>query len=394
MATPDAQRLLGRLVACPSVAGHDNIDLIAEIADRLQSAGAAVRIHDSDRPGAQMLHAVLGPQDAPHGVLLAAHGDVVPVDGQRWTSDPFALRIDDGRMYGRGAADMKGFIAATLAAVAKAPVSSLRAPLHVAISHDEELGCVGVPRLLDALAETGAVAAPLAGVVVGEPTQLRVVDRHKGKVSFEITLRGRAAHSATPSHGVNAVRAAAHLIVALEQLEAELHDECSDPGFEVPHATVGIGPIAGGVALNIVPERCTLKVETRMLPDQAPEEVAERVEAVAQRVARTMAGTAPDAGIDVARIAGYPPLRPAAGQATFAARVAAITGEPAGGAVDFGTEAGVYQARLGVPVVVCGPGAMAQGHTADEYLEVTQLGGAEALVAGIIAELSRSAADA
>ena len=197
----DATVLLRRLVAFPSIAGADNRSLIAEIAERLDDAGARVTVLAGTRPGTQVLHAVLGPADAPGGLLLAAHGDVVDVEGQPWSSDPFMLRSKDGRLYGRGATDMKGFIAATLAAATSARPSSLMAPLHVAISHDEELGCAGVGPLLDVLAEGDGLTAPLAGVVVGEPTELRVVDRHKGKAAFDITVHGRAAHSATPSSG-------------------------------------------------------------------------------------------------------------------------------------------------------------------------------------------------
>ena len=178
----------------------------------------------------------------------------------------------------------------------------------MAISHDEELACAGIAPLLDALGG-GGVAAPLAGVVVGEPTELRVVDRHKGKAAIDITLRGRAAHSATPSAGVNAVRAAAHLIVALEELERQLATEASDAAFSVPHATIGIGPIDGGVAVNIVPDRCTLKIEARVLPGQPLDAIAERIGDVASRIG-TMTATAPEAGADVDRVAGYPALTP------------------------------------------------------------------------------------
>jgi acetylornithine deacetylase len=381
MPTIDATGLLGRLVGHASVAGTDNGELIAEIAELLDDAGATVAIHPGTRPGARLLHAVLGPESAPGGVLLAAHGDVVDVEGQRWTSDPFALRVDDGRLYGRGATDMKGFVAATLVAVAGAgaDASTLKAPLHVAISHDEELGCVGVPPLLDALAGPDGGRAPLAGVIVGEPTGLRVIDRHKGKLAVDITVRGRAAHSATPSLGVNAVRAAAHLIVGLEQLERALADQMSDDAFGVPHATIGIGPIAGGVALNIVPDRCSLKVEARLLPGQSVDGVAARIDEVAAGVDAV--------GVEVRRVAGYPPLAPGAGDGAFAARVAEVAGRGLGGAVDFGTEAGLYRERLRVPVVVCGPGSMAQGHIADEFLAAEQLAAAERFVAGLIDQL-------
>jgi acetylornithine deacetylase len=216
---------------------------------------------------------------------------------------------------------------------------------------------------------------------------LRVVDRHKGKAAIDITLRGRAAHSATPAAGVNAVRAAAHLIVALEDLERQLATEASDAAFSVPHATIGIGPIDGGVAVNIVPDRCTLKIEARVLPGQPLDAIAERIGDVASRIGAEMTATTPEAGADVDRVAGYPSLTPSPKGEAFGARVGLIAGRGDGGAVDFGTEAGLYQERLGVPVAVCGPGSMAQGHTADEFITVDQLAAGEAFVAGMIDRL-------
>ena len=384
----DATELLARLVALPSIAGTDNGDLIAEIASVLDDAGADVRVHGGTRPGAQVLHAVLGPADAPGGLLVAAHGDVVDVEGQQWTADPFTLRVEDGRLHGRGTADMKGFIACVLAAAGRADGSTLHAPLHVAVSHDEELGCAGVGPLLDALAD-GGIAAPLAGAVVGEPTELKVVDRHKGKAALDITLHGRAAHSATPAAGVNAVRGAARLVSALEGLERQLAVEANDPCFSVPHATIGIGPIAGGVAVNIVPDICTLQVETRVLPGQPLDGIVDRIGYVAARIGAEMAAKAVEASVDVLRVAGYPPLTPTAEQGAFGARIAEIAGRGHGGAVDFGTEAGLYQERLGIPVVVCGPGSMAQGHAPDEFLAVEQLAAGERFVIGLLTYLRR-----
>ena len=325
MRRSDAQEILRRLVACPSIAGGGNQDLITEIAEQLDHAGANVRVFEAARPGAEMVHAVIGPGTAPGGVLLAAHGDVVDVRNQDWSSDPFVLRVEEGRLYGRGTTDMKGFIAAALAAVQNTNTSSLSAPIHIAISHDEELGCVGVPLLLDMLGETGAVPGPLAGVVVGEPTELRVVDRHKGKVAFEITVRGAAAHSATPHLGVNAVNGAAHLIVALEALERELASETIDEAFGVPHATVGIGPIAGGVALNIVPDRCSLQVEARLLPGQTSRDTAARFEGICAQIGQTLTARARGAGIEITKGAEYPALIPhACGRAVCSAHCGAL----------------------------------------------------------------------
>lgn len=369
--TAAEEEILGRLVAKETIAGGSNLELIAEIAGLLEEAGAEVWVGTGTRPGTQVLHAVVGPADAPGGLLLAAHGDVVDVAGQDWTSDPFELRRAGGRLYGRGTVDMKGFLAAAIAAARRVRGGTLRAPLHLAVSHDEELGCAGVEPLLAHLAD-GGVAAPLAGAVVGEPTRMTVADRHKGKAALALHLAGRAAHSSTPAAGVNAVRAAARVIVALDELQETLVGEDRDPAFGVPHATIGIGPIAGGVALNIVPDACDLQVEARVVPGQSIESILARIAAAAEPAAG-------EAELSVRRIASYPPLEPAADGA-WARRVAELSGCERGGGVDFGTEAGLYKERLGCDVVVFGPGDMRLAHAADENLGVDELeAGARAL---------------
>lgn len=372
-------------MAVPSITGGDNLDLINEVATRLEDARAAVRVIPGTRAGAHLLHASIGPTDAPGGVLLAAHGDVVDVAGQAWSSDPFTLREADGRLYGRGTTDMKGFIAATLAAFADADARKLRAPVHLAVSHDEELGCAGVAPLLDELA---AHSAPLVGVIVGEPTEMRVVERHKGKAALEITVHGRAAHSSTPAEGLNAVSATAHLIIALEDLERQLAAIAPDPAFSVPHTTIGIGPITGGVAVNIVPDLCTLRIETRVMPGQSPNAVIAEITAIANQLSEQLRARAPEASIDLRQVASYPPLTPTVAGAELGRKLAALAGQGDGGAVNFGTEAGMYQERLGVPIVVCGPGSMAQGHTPDEFLDREQLGAAERFVGRLFDDLS------
>jgi acetylornithine deacetylase len=356
-------QLLARLVGFPTVAGHSNEALIDWTAEQLEDAGAAVRMLPGPRADGHSLHAVLGPADEP-GVLLAAHTDVVAVDGQSWSHDPFALRVDGDRFYGRGAADMKGFIAAVLAA---APgTRTLRRPLHLALSVDEELGCRGTPALLSALA-----IAPPRWCVVGEPTRMRVVERHKGKLAFRVEVHGRACHSSRAPEGVNAVEYAARFIVALRDVEDELR-ACTDDRFGVPFATVSVGPIRGGVALNIVPDACTFEAEVRLLPGQDPAAVLARIRDLAAGLEAQMG----EGGIEVAELTRYPGLA----SSDAAAEIAALADASRNGSVDFGTEAGLYQAALNVPVVVCGPGDMAQAHVADEYLEADQLERAERFI--------------
>lgn len=360
----EEEEILGRLIAKETIAGGSNVELIAEIACLLEEANAGIWVGSGTRPGTQVLHAVLGPADAPGGLLLAAHGDVVDVAGQDWSSDPFEMRRAGGRLYGRGVVDMKGFLAVAIAAARRVRAEALRAPLHLTVSHDEELGCAGIEPLLAHL-ERGGIAAPLAGAVVGEPTGMTVVDRHKGKAALALRLAGRAAHSSTPAAGVNAVRAAARVIVALDELGEAIAGEDRDPAFGVPNATIGIGPIAGGVALNVVPDFCELEVEARVIPGQSVEAVVDRIVAAAEAAAG-------EAELSVRRIAAYPPLE-AGADGDWARRVAALSGCEPGGAVDFGTEAGLYKERLGCEVVLLGPGDMRLAHAADENLGADDL---------------------
>jgi acetylornithine deacetylase len=373
------RRLLADLVGFATVAGTSNEALVAYAAERLEGAGATVTTSPATRPDGHNLHAVLGPADVP-GVILSAHTDVVAVEGQAWSRDPFVLHAEGGRLYGRGTADMKGFIAAALAVTGGVRAGALHRPLHVVLSCDEELGCVGIRPLLPQLART---IPPPQVCVVGEPTRLRVADRHKGKLALRVTVRGRACHSSHAPEGVNAVEYAARLIVKLGEVAGSERDD----RFGVPHATVSTGPIRGGVSLNIVPDDCVFEVEIRLLPGQDAEGVQERVTAAAGRLTWEMRERAPEAGIAVERTNSYPGLAGGA-NAQAAGEVAALAGAGDGLAVDFGTEAGLLQQALNGPVVVCGPGDMAQGHRPDEYLEESQLDGAVAFLGRLAATLT------
>jgi len=371
-----ALRLLRRVIAHPTIAGEPNGELIADVADELERAGAEVATLPAHRADAVNLHAVIGPADVPGGLLVAAHSDVVGVDGQPWARDPFTLYVELGRAYGRGTADMKGFLATALAAVAHLIPDRMRRPLHIAVSCDEEVGCRGVRPLLDTVA--GLPVAP-GKALVGEPTMMRVVNRHKGKSAVRVHLRGRAAHSSLAPDGVNAVAYAGRLITELLALQHELAAGPGDRAYAVPFATVGIGPIHGGVSVNIVPDRCDLELEVRALPEQNPEQLIERIRELAGGLEREMRGAYADADIALEPMSSYPGLRPAADEA-FAAEVARRTGHADIGAADFGTEAGLYQQRLGIPVVVCGPGSMTDAHQADESVAIEQLDRSERLI--------------
>lgn len=324
---------------------------------------------EGSRAGTSGLLATVGDPGRP-GVVLAANADVVAADSTPWRSDPFALRRAEGRLYGRGTADMKGFLASALAVLPLAArhAGTLTAPILLALSWDEELGCQGVGPLLDRLAQG---ARPL-GCIVGEPTELRVGTAHKGKASARVVVRGLAAHSSRPPEAVNAVEYAARLIVATREVGLELAAAGTDPSFTIDRATVSTGPIAGGTVLNVVPDRCAFELEVRSLPGQDPRKLLTLVLEPARALMAEMREHADAAAITVEPKAAYPGLAPGGSEA-WATRVGELAATPGTIALDYGTEAGLYRERLGAPVVVCGPGSMAQGHTVDKFVDADQL---------------------
>lgn len=375
---------LGRLVGQPTIAGHSNEQLIADVATRLEQLGAAVTVARGVRDDALNLYAVIGPADVGGGVMLCAHTDVVDVAGQPWTRDPFKLELQDGRAYGRGAADMKGFLAAALAVLGDARPHRLRRPLWLALSSDEEIGCVGVRPLLDLLAE---LPHKPAWALVGEPTSLRVVDRHKGKAAVRVEFEGRAAHSSLPHNGANAVAYAGRLITMILERQEEIAAGERDASFQVPYTTLGIGPIRGGVALNVIPDHCVLDLEVRSVPGEDPDTRVMEIQALCAELEQRLRLEHAQGSVTITPLSGYPGLY-ARADASVDSQIAATCGSAPRLAVDFGTEAGLYQQRLGIPVIVCGPGSMDDAHGADESVAVEQLSGCAELVSRLLAQLS------
>ena len=384
----DLVEVLGSLVSMPTVAGQPNRMLVDYVARRLERCGVECELIPSyERPDGLNLYACVGPADESGGVLLAAHTDVVPIEGQHWNSDPFRLTRVGQRLHGRGTSDMKSFVSAALCAAEAATRRSLRRPLRLAFSTDEELGCAGVRSLLDAL--DGVSGAP-ALCLVGEPTRMRVADRHKGKVRLRVDVRGRAVHSAEAPIGVNAVTYAARLVAALDELARGLAAFGADPAFTVPRATLSVGPIRGGVSTNIVPDECRFEFELRYLPGQDPDAMLASVKDELELLQTEMRAIAPEAGIEMFELAAYPPLASTSDSAVLLSGIppfAELVGSEPGAsldAVDFGTEAGLYQRRLGVPTFVCGPGDMARAHRADEFIELDELAAVAGFLAGIV----------
>ncbi|MGN6584808.1 MAG: acetylornithine deacetylase [Rhizobiaceae bacterium] len=382
----DSIRILERLVGFPTVSRDSNRDLIGYAAELLRANGVASRIIESEDGEKANLFATVGPADTP-GVMLSGHTDVVPIDGQDWTMPPFAMTERDGRLYGRGAADMKGFVAAALSAMVKAAGMTLKTPLHLALSYDEELGCLGVHSLIDML--RGAPQKPLL-CIVGEPTEMQVATGHKGKVGARAFCRGREGHSALAPLALNAIHLGCDFISALRREQERLASEGPrDPDYDIPYTTVHVGKINAGVALNIVPNHCQVEFEIRHIAADNAGRILDRLRGEAERIASAAQAIAPEAAIDIEIFNTYPGLdTPPDSQAV--AFVKSLTGANGTMKVAFGTEGGLFSGDLGTPTVVCGPGSMAQGHKPDEFVSVEQLNRCDDMLEKLLQRLAES----
>ena len=373
---PVSVEMIRRLVGFPTVSRDSNLELIEFVREYLRPQGAEVRLtFDNDRRKAN-LFATLGPRSEP-GIVLSGHTDVVPVDGQEWDTDPFRLVEKDGKLYGRGACDMKSFIACALALAPDFVKLGLTAPLHLAFSYDEEVGCLGVGRLIDDLAHAGIRPQ---SCIVGEPTMMKPIVAHKGKKSYRCTVRGLAAHSAYAPQGVNAVEAAAEAVAYLKQMARRHRDHGPyDRSFDVAHTTVHTGVIRGGAALNIVPHECTFDFEFRYLPGDDPETLLREFrDYVETRLEPEMRAVHPAAGFIIEVLSEIPSLATGA-ESEVVALAQELSGSAEIGKVSFGTEGSRFQ-RAGIPTVVCGPGSIEQAHKPNEYVTLDQVARCEAFL--------------
>lgn len=360
--------MLERLVSFDTVTAKSNLPLVAFVEEYLKSWDVPyVRVPNAAGDKAA-IYATIGPQDR-GGVVLSGHTDVVPVEGQTWTTDPFRLRVENGRIYGRGAVDMKGFNALALALVPEFKAATLKTPINIMLSYDEETTCLGV---VDVIRRLGHDLPLPEAVIVGEPTELAVVDAHKSVVTFHTIVHGFEAHSSKPYLGASAVMTAAELVCELNRIGDEMMERAEPSGrFDPPYTTVHVGTVRGGTARNIMAKECHLHWEFRGLPNQDPEEIPARFERFAQDVALKRLNRFGDFGrIETRLEVSVPGLAPEPGSAaeTLAMRLAGRNGTET---VPFGTEAGHYQAA-GIPTVVCGPGSINQAHQPDEYITVEQ----------------------
>jgi len=374
--------LLERLVAFDTESSKSNLALVAFVEDYLRAWSVPfVRVPNREGDKAA-LFATIGPADR-GGVVLSGHTDVVPVAGQAWTSDPFVLRVEGGRAYGRGAVDMKGFCALCLALVPDLLAADLKTPIHLLLSYDEETTCLGP---VDTIRRFGADLPMPIAVIVGEPTSLEVADAHKSVVTFSTVVHGHEAHSAKPALGANAVAAAAELVCELSRIGDDMMARGDPSGrFDPPHTTVHVGTIAGGTARNILPKDCRLHWEFRGVPGLDPDEIPRRLERFAQDVALGRLNRyGPYGRIETTMEVSVPGLAPEPGSEAerLALRLAGRNGTVT---VPFATEAGRFQAA-GVPTVVCGPGSIDRAHQPDEYVTLDELAAGEAFLRRLAAE--------
>ncbi len=379
--------ILNRLIGFATISSESNLDIVDWIENYLSQHGVTShRIPDRTGRKASIL-ATIGPADRA-GVVLSAHTDVVPVAGQDWNSPPFTATMRDDRIIGRGATDMKGFIASVLSHVAHFKAAAAATPIHIALSYDEEVGCLGAP---DLVAEIASAPVRPALCIVGEPTGLGVGYAHKGKVARRVTVTGRGGHSALPHRAANAVFAAARIVAALEDLALDTANTGPrDAAFDPPYTTIHVGSLHGGTALNFVPDRATIEFEIRYIPGTDVSALLAATDAAIAAARESLKAQAPEADITVDNMASYPALMTASASDVVATvqRLAERTGNAT--TVSFGTEAGLY-AQAGIPTLVCGPGDIGRAHKADEWIGLDELAGMDRMMQRLASQLGKPA---
>jgi len=377
--------LIKDLVAFDTTSRGSNLALIDYAEELLKKAGARThRVYDESRAKAN-LFASFGPE-GDGGYVLSGHTDVVPVDGQHWASDPFQPEVRDGKLYGRGACDMKGFLGCVLTAVPQFRRTRLDTPLHLLFSFDEEVGCIGVRRALKVIAD---LPVRPKGCIIGEPTSMQVAIAHKGKKSVRAHVHGKECHSSLAPQGVNAVEYAAEAIAFLKRMGRRFAAEGPfDPDYDVPHTTVHTGVIHGGTALNIVPKDCHFDFEFRHLPVQDPEALyAEFMRFVDGELLPQMRKVAPETGFGFEHLSTLPGLDTSedAEITTLAKGLTLANGTTK---IAFGTEAGLIDG-IDIPTVVCGPGSIEQAHKPDEYCAIDQIAQCDAFIERLRGKLAK-----
>lgn len=380
--------ILQRLISFPTVSRNSNLDLIDWIRSYLRGRGFVTRLSYDETSTKANLFATIGPQKE-GGLLLSGHTDVVPVDGQDWHVDPFKATISEGRVYGRGACDMKGFIASVLSRVTAIDPARLDQPVHLAFTYDEEVGCKGVRTLL---ADLKAVGIQPSACIVGEPTDMRIVRAHKGSRNYRCCVRGKEAHASRTHEGVNAIQHAARVIGFIDMLSEQMSESPEAQSlFETPFDTLQTSLVQGGLARNIVPRDCEFTFGYRYLPRTDPDGIFEQIRDFGVReVLPRMQRAAADADIRFDKLSDNPALSPSMNGelARFALELNGAQG--AGLGVSYMTEGGIYQ-QSGIPTIICGPGSISQAHKPDEFVELSQLAHCERFIESLWERQARPA---
>lgn len=375
---------LDKLIGFPTVSRDSNLDLIHYVRGTFDGLGIASQLVPSEDGHKANLFATIGPRDKP-GIVLSGHTDVVPVEGQDWTSDPFRMVERDGNFHGRGSADMKGFIAACMAMAPAALKRELTIPIHFAFSYDEEVGCLGVRRLISMLKD---VEPRPRMVIIGEPTSMQAVTAHKGKIGKRVVAHGLEAHSSLAPMGVNAIYMISDLITEIRAIQDDIvRNGPRDGDYEVAYTTLHVGKINGGEALNIVPNLCQMDYEVRHLPAENGEAILDLIEVKAEAIVERARKVHPPARFEFTALPSYPALdTPVDSEAVNFVR--RLTGGNSTGKISFGTEGGLFTRDLGVPAVVCGPGSIAVAHKPDEYISREQLKQCDAMLGRLVDALA------
>ncbi len=381
-----AREILEKLVSFPTISRESNLELIDWVEEYLNGHGVTCHRDYNEEGTKASLFANVGPE-VEGGIVMSGHVDVVPVDGQDWDSDPFQVVEKDGRLYGRGTCDMKGFDAIALAAVPQALARGLKRPLQIALTRDEEIGCIGAPPMIEKMA---AILPRAESVIVGEPSMMQAVTGHKGSIGYEIVFRGFEVHSSIMHQGVSAIMQAARLIDWANRRNDENMARTPTGAaaiFEPPFSTLHVGMISGGTAHNITAAECRLWLDFRLVPDEEMRDWSARMQAEIDRIEAGMQAIHPNCRIEVSEYFRVPGLKPeTAGTAEALAR--AITGDNGSHVVSYGTEAGQFQEK-GYSAVICGPGDIAQAHQPNEYVTLAQFAAAERFAERVIDHLAR-----
>jgi len=378
-------QILEKLISFDTVSSNSNLEIISYCEKILKDAGAETTLIKNREETKANLFATIGPVDQP-GIILSGHTDVVPVTSQKWQTNPFKLTEIDNKLYGRGTADMKSFVACALNAASKAYSMNLKTPLHFSFSYDEEIGCVGVRSLIEML--KNSPINPLF-CIVGEPTSMQVMSGHKGKVNASVLIKGKEAHSALTTKGLNSIYLASEFIQGIQSIQTNLiNNSAHDNDFEVPYTTLQVGKIEGGVAVNIVPNSSSLLFEIRSLHSDDPNLILKDIKILSEKIVKSHIDKFPDTEIEIKVTNQYPALNTMKNSDVISF-LNGLTGNNSVEKVSFGTEGGLFSNELNIQTAICGPGSMNQGHQPDEYIEKVQIDLCDQMLENLLNKLEK-----